>query len=102
MVSDEIYEWDIAAGTEDWQEFTLPQAVEVTAGKQYILSVSAGPDCLFVVNKSMNTVIENDYLVTPATSGISSANANTDFNKMPTNIIEGWNFFRDVVFVPAS
>lgn len=102
LVSDEIYEWDIAAGTEGWREFTLPQAVEITAGKQYVLSVSAGPDCLFVVNKSMNTVIENDYLVTPATSGISTANANTDFNKMPTNIIEGWNFFRDVVFVPAS
>lgn len=100
LVSSDIYEWDIVSGYEGWREFALPQSVTLKAGKEYVLSVSAGPDCLFVVNKSMNTVIENNNLITPATSGISTANALTDFHKMPTNVIDGWTFLRDVVFVP--
>lgn len=100
LVSEELYEWSIIPGYEGWREFELPEPVSVKKGTEYVVSVSAGPDCLFVVNKSMDQVIENEYLTTPATSGISTANALTDFNKMPTNIIPGWNFLRDFEFVP--
>ena len=100
MISAEMYEWDIASGTTGWQTFSLPETVHLDAGKQYVVSVSAGPDCLYTITTNVTQNIENDYLkVQAASAGCYTADAINGFEEMPS-VVSAFYLFRDVVFVP--
>ena len=96
------YEWDVAAGTDGWQEFSLPAPLSVEAGKDYVVAISnnAG-NKLYVrgsdVGNSFTTAIRIGDLVTYSGSGLWSRTAGQmPYNKSTTN------YFRDVVFVTDS
>ena len=102
MLTEEMYEWNITAGTEGWQEFTLPTSVNVKAGTQYVVSVTCGPDAIYMKGANqLASSIENGNLVTYEKSGLYSTNANNATTHMPDGATAS-NYFRDVVFVPAD
>ena len=96
MVSAEVYEWEINPGTEGWQEFTLPEPVNITANKEYVISISTGPDCLYVYSED-TVPIENGNLMAAAGSGRYTPL----IQGMPNEAYQQ-QYFRDVVFVPAN
>ncbi len=102
LLTAQVYEWDIAGGTEGWQEFTLPTAVSLTAGKQYVVAVSADPNGYAAETPSSSPVfpIESDYFTTYTKSSLWADMAVNGQN-MPTGT-SGECYFRDIVFVPAS
>lgn len=100
LVSDAIYEWTPSAGYEGWQYFELPNPVAIAAGKQYVVSVTCGPDAVFMSGTNqLASPIENGNLITYTNSGMYTSNANLAKDHMP-DASAGSNYFRDVVFVP--
>ena len=100
MVTAEMYAWNIQDGYTGWQTFELPQSVSIVAGKQYVVSVSSGPDGIVSLTTG-TTGFANGHLSTPAKSGVSSRDYNLFLTQMPDDAYLS-NVFRDVVFVPTS
>ena len=91
------YEWTVEDGIVGWQEYTLPQAFRVTAGKDYMVSVTTGPDTNFATsNYGFNSPINNRHLVTYTCSGYYTS---APGEYMPFAHYRNTNYFRDVVFV---
>lgn len=88
------YTWNINPGTEGWREFELPQAVAVTSGTNYIVSVTNGLGNNWYVQSSdnFNTVASNIYI--DYLRGLYTS----DPNQVPRFLSGGASFFRDVVF----
>lgn len=102
LLTDEIYEWEVFPGYEGWQEYRLPKAVAIVPGKQYAVSVTAGPDAIYTKGANqLGTAFTNGDLVTFANSGLYSTNANTALTTMPVGTTAS-NYFRDIVFIPNS
>lgn len=98
LVSEEIYAWEILPGYEGWREFKLPAAVKIEAGRKYVVTVSAGPDCLYMWGENqLASPVENEYLRTYTKSGRYSNDAK--LGKIPRGEAAS-NYFRDIVFVP--
>lgn len=98
LVSKEIYVWEIISGYEGWREFKLPAAVKIEAGRKYVVSVSAGPDCLYMWGENqLAAPKENEYLCTYAKGGRYSNDAK--LGRIPRGEAAS-NYFRDIVFVP--
>lgn len=95
------YTWTVAAGTEGWQEFELPQALTIEAGKDYMVSVTNDKSYYARGKNSTNNFaapICNGDLITYVGSGYYTTNVGSMPNKQNRN----YNYFRDVVFVPNS
>ncbi len=95
------FDWVITAGTEGWQIFELPEAVHISADRDYIISVSNGEDKIYPratgVHSFVNPICNRD-LITYADSGTYS----TTLGSIPLNlspVSAGVNYLRDVVFV---
>lgn len=93
------YDWDVQAGTTGWQEFVLPNAVNIQANTEYVVSVSNNADTKYYAQgteaeNSFASPINNRDLVTYAKGGLWSRNK----GDMPYNQVNT-NYFRDVVFV---
>ena len=101
-MSDAIYEWTPTEGVEGWQVFELPTPVAVTAGTKYVVSVTCGPDAVFMSGTNqLASPIENGNLITYENSGMYTSNAHLAQTTMP-DASAGSNYFRDVMFVAAS
>lgn len=96
------YNWNVAKGTQGWQEFELPEAVHVDAGKAYVVAISNGETRYYARGKSsdndFSTPIVNGDLITYSDSGLFS----TSLGTMPNKVNKTVNYFRDVVFVPEQ
>ena len=102
LVSEEIYQWTPPEGVEGWQVFELPTPVAVTAGTKYVVSVTCGPDAVFMSGTNqLASPVENGNLITYENSGMYTSNAHLAQTTMP-DASAGSNYFRDVMFVAAS
>lgn len=94
------YQWEYDGS--GWHEFTLPTPLTIYAHTDYVVSVSTGEDPAhdFVSTiDGFDDPVVNQHLATYSNSGV----ATQELGIMPTWVISGnRNFFRDVVFVPAS
>ena len=90
------YDWTVTDGLEGWQEFTLPEPLLITAGKDYMVSVTTGPDTNYAATQyGFNEPVNNKHLVTYVTSGYYTSTPGV----MPFAKYRNTNYYRDVVFV---
>ena len=92
------YEWDVQAGTEGWQEFTLPESVRLTANTDYVVAISNNAQNKYYAQgtqtgNSLANRVANGNLVAYAKGGLWSRKA----GDMPYNQVNT-NYFRDIVF----
>jgi hypothetical protein len=91
------HSWSVPTGSPDWRSFTLPTALNVTAGTKYVVSVATGSDQRRSQTfGGFNSPINNGDLITYTGSGVYT----TTIGTIPTLTFQNSNYFRDVMFVP--
>jgi hypothetical protein len=84
-------------GTEGWFEVSLPVAVAVTAGKQYVVSYNAGANGNYAVTSHFfDTALSSGHLSAPVGAGVF---ADSGF---PTQAFGNTCYFADVAFEPTA
>ncbi|QNK59195.1 DUF4082 domain-containing protein [Paenibacillus sp. PAMC21692] len=92
------YTWDVSTRHPGWREFLLPEPVAISAGTDYIVSITNGPSDYFYAASPQGFAqpfVSGD-LVTYEDSGVST----TVIGTMPIYTFNSTNYFRDVLFVP--
>ena len=88
------FEWNVAAGLESWQYFTLPEPVAIQGNKEYVIAVSGDANAQCAMGEGqLAQPVKNGDLVTFADSGVY-----TDTSGAMPNQTTSTNFFRDIVF----
>ena len=96
------YNWDVTAGTTGWQEFELPEALSIEAGKDYMVSVTNGNKSYYARGKNPSNNFEAPILNGDLVTYVGSSYYTTSVGSMPNKSNRNMNYFRDIVFVPGS
>lgn len=94
------FEWNISAGTEGWQSYTLPKAVNIDAETLYVATVSNNSGFLKfpLTNKYFASPDPNSIFNVYNASGVFGVGSDT----FPENTFDARTYYRDVVFVPGE
>jgi hypothetical protein len=93
------YTWNISSVYEGWQVFDLPSARAVTAGHDYVVSITnEDPGQYWAQSSNFSPPPSNNYV-----TYVAGARAYTPGdNHFELRIDAGDSYFRDIVFIPFS
>ena len=84
-------------GASGWQQQALATPLTINAGTTYVVSVNTN-SYYAVTSQGFASIITNGGLSAPVGAGVYNDNAGV----FPTLVYQNENYFRDVVFTPAS